>query len=151
MEPVGSSKRQRRLQQAESSVVTNQPEDEQDQEHIRQKLVEAALHANRCGRGEESGMWPLFNVHEDGSVSCTYDGKVLTHWRQVGGESFYWMYVKLEPPFLEHDEERHEFRSIYDGELVHSRDHVDMPAYGRAQGAWLRRRDLVESGGGGRG
>lgn len=153
---MGSSKRQRKLQQAERRLGTlgTTAEDETDQEHIRQKLVEAALHANRCGHGEEAGMHPLFEVHEDGAVTATFDGKPLTHWRQVAGESHYWLYVHMAPPFLIHDEEHHQFRSVYDGELVHSRDHLDLPAYGRAQGAWLRRRDLVESGGseaGGRG
>jgi len=69
-----------------------------------------AEHANRCGWGEKTERWPLFEIDADGDVFCTHDGKPVTDSRQILAEEFYLMEVEWGGPGLIHDEEAEEFR-----------------------------------------
>ena len=82
-----------------------------------------AKHANRCGWGEKTERWPLFEIDADGNLFCTHDGKPVTYSRQILAEEFYWMEVEWGGPGLIHDEEAEEFRTP-SGELALSRERV---------------------------
>jgi hypothetical protein len=85
-----------------------------------------AEHANRCGWGEKTERWPLFEIDEDGDVFCTHDGKPVTDSRQILAEEFYLMEVEWGGPGLIHDEVAEEFRTP-GGELALSRERVSIP------------------------
>ena len=102
------------------------PEDAREREEERKRIRKQAEHANRCGWGQEVGRWPLFEIDEDGSVSCTHDGRPVTDSHQTLAESFYWMEVEWGGPGLVHDEEDQAFYTP-SGELALSREYVSLP------------------------
>lgn len=101
------------------------PEGERQREEERQRIREQAEHANRCGRGEEVGRWPLFEVDEDGDVFCTHDGRPVTDSHQILAEQFYWMEVEWGGPGLTHDEAARAFYTL-GGSLALSREYVNL-------------------------
>jgi hypothetical protein len=101
-------------------------EEAREREEERERIREQAEHANRCGWGEKTDRWPLFEIDEDGDVFCTHDGKPVTDSRQILAEEFYWMEVEWGGPGLIHDEEAQEFRTP-GGELALSRERVSFP------------------------
>jgi hypothetical protein len=101
------------------------PDDEHRREEERKRIREQAEHANYCGRGEEGGRWPLFEIDEGGDVFCTYDGKPVTDSRQTLAEQFYWMEVEWGGPGLVHDEEAQAFYTP-SGDLALSREYVNL-------------------------
>ena len=114
---------ERRLRKLEEHATPE--ETPAEAEKRRKEIQEQAEHANRCGWGEEVGRWPLFEIDEDGNVSCTHDDKPVTGSRQILAESFYWMEVKWGGPGLVHEEAAQAFYTP-SGELALSRDRVDL-------------------------
>ena len=92
-----------------------------------EKIRRAALHANRCAKGD-----PPFVVTEEG-VYCSADGRPVTDLLQTGTEVMYWLEVGWHEeeiaeglePHVAHDEEEQAFYSP-DGRLILSRDYVDL-------------------------
>jgi hypothetical protein len=115
----------RRLDKLEERARIRTTEDAREREEERKRIREQAEHANRCGWGEEVGRWPLFEIDEDGNISCTHDDKPVTDSRQILAESFYWMEVEWGGPGLIHDEEAQAFYTP-GGELALSRNRVDL-------------------------
>jgi hypothetical protein len=115
---------ERRLRKLEGHATPGEPPDEAEER--RKEIREQAEHANRCGRDEECGRWPLFEVDEDGDVFCAHDGRPVTDPRQILAESFYWMEVEWGGPGLDHDEEAEAFYAP-DGNLALSREYVSLP------------------------
>jgi len=115
----------RRLDKLEERARIWTTEDTREREEERKRIRKQAEHANRCGWGERVGRWPLFEIGEDGNVSCTHDGHPGTDSRQILAEQFYWMEVEWDGPGLVHDEEAQAFHTP-SGELALSRDRVDL-------------------------
>jgi hypothetical protein len=115
----------RRLDKLEERARIQTTEDARQREEERERIREQAEHANRCGWGERVGGWPLFEIDEDGNVSCTHDAYPVTDSRQILAEQFYWMEVEWGGPGLIHDEEAQAFYTP-SGELALSRDRVDL-------------------------
>jgi hypothetical protein len=102
-------------------------EEAREREEERERIREQAEHANRCGWGEKTDRWPLFEIDEDGNVFCTHDGKPVTDSRQILAEEFYWLEVGWgASPGLVHDEAAQTFYTL-DGELALSREYVSLP------------------------
>jgi hypothetical protein len=101
------------------------PEDAREREEERKRIREQAEHANYCGWGEEFGRWPLFEIDEEGNVSCTQDGRPVTDSHQTLAECFYWMEVEWGGPGFVHDEEGQAFYTPSGG-LALSRDYVNL-------------------------
>ena len=115
----------RRLDRLEERARIQTTQDAREREEERKRIREQAEHANRCGWGEKTARWPLFEIDQDGDVFCTHDGKPVTDSRQILAEEFYWMEVEWGGPGLIHDEEAQAFYTP-SSELALSRDRVDL-------------------------
>jgi hypothetical protein len=115
----------RRLDKLEQRARIRTTQDAREHEDERERIRKQAEHANRCGWGEKTERWPLFEINQDGDVFCTHDGKPVTDSRQILAEEFYWMEVEWGGPGLIHDEEAQVFYTP-GGELALSRDRVDL-------------------------
>jgi hypothetical protein len=113
----------RRLRKLEEHATLEETPSEV--EEGRKEIRKQAEHANRCGWGEKTDRWPLFEITEDGNVFCA-DGKPVIDSRQILAEEFYWMEVEWGGPGLIHDEVAQEFRTP-SGEFALSRERVSFP------------------------
>jgi hypothetical protein len=89
-------------------------------------LTEAGIDWSDGALLAEDAPVPPFAVAEDGSVSCSRDGRLVTTFRQTLAEVWYWRQAEGgNPGKLVHDEEEQAFYTP-EGDLALSRDRADL-------------------------
>jgi hypothetical protein len=127
---VGSSKRHRKLQQAEDRVGPISGEDDAAE---REKLLESAREVIGSSAGFEFDCCPLFRI-DRGRVFSMVDGKEVTRASHLLAEEFYWLEVKalgIGPGHVHHKEAQ-EIRTTC-GRFIINRErfHLGLLMHGR--------------------
>ncbi len=98
-------------------------ETEAEREERRREIRKEAERMNDSLRRE--GKEPIFEVADNGDVSCSRDGKPVTDFHQTLAEVWFLETLEWGAPGLIYDEEAEAFYTP-GGELAISRDRVDM-------------------------